>query len=257
MCGFGQGGVPTDWELFDLPDGKTQGLMTVEGIDMITRLWQTDPPFDFKGNFWHIRIQSVNEPMGIGYLIKPYQQPHPPIAMSIVRGPSMAARMAGQRGYIPVSTNLVPPPTVAQHWQTYCAGAEEAGRPAPDRSIWRVSRSILIGESTDAAWDHALSGTLGRSFEYLAQLLKDTNMINLIKHDEAFPDDEVTVEYVLKQLCIIGDVKEVKRQLEEVWEITGGFGTLLMIAHDWDNKEKWVRSMELLKEQVLPALPSL
>src|SRR5690606_8396514 len=122
---------------------------------------------------------SVNEKMGIGTLIKPYQQPHPPIAMSIVRGPSMAARMAGQRGYIPVSTNLIPPTTVAQHWQTYSAGAAEAGNPEPDRSIWRVSRSILIGESTDAAWDHAINGTLGRSFEYLAQLLKDTNMINL------------------------------------------------------------------------------
>ncbi|MBI3942349.1 MAG: LLM class flavin-dependent oxidoreductase, partial [Chloroflexi bacterium] len=48
-CGFGQGGVPTDWELFNLPDGKTQGLMTVEGIDMVQRLWQADPPFDFKG----------------------------------------------------------------------------------------------------------------------------------------------------------------------------------------------------------------
>ena len=29
-CGFGQGGVPTDWGLFDLPDPKTQGLMTLE-----------------------------------------------------------------------------------------------------------------------------------------------------------------------------------------------------------------------------------
>ena len=37
-CGFGQGGVPTDHELFNLPDAKTQGLMTLEGIDMILRL---------------------------------------------------------------------------------------------------------------------------------------------------------------------------------------------------------------------------
>ena len=28
--GFGQGGVPTDWGLFDLPDPGTQGLMTLE-----------------------------------------------------------------------------------------------------------------------------------------------------------------------------------------------------------------------------------
>jgi alkanesulfonate monooxygenase SsuD/methylene tetrahydromethanopterin reductase-like flavin-dependent oxidoreductase (luciferase family) len=49
-CGFGQGGVPTDWELLDLPDGKTQGLMTIEGIDMVLKLWTSEPPFDFKGH---------------------------------------------------------------------------------------------------------------------------------------------------------------------------------------------------------------
>ena len=31
--GFGQGGVPTDWALFDLPDPRTQGLMTLEAMD--------------------------------------------------------------------------------------------------------------------------------------------------------------------------------------------------------------------------------
>ena len=57
-CGFGQGGTPTDWGLFDLPDPKTQGLMTLEGIDMILKLWQTDPPFDFRGKFWHIKVEN-------------------------------------------------------------------------------------------------------------------------------------------------------------------------------------------------------
>jgi len=50
-CGFGQGGVPTDHELFGLPDAKTQGLMTLEGIDMVLKLWQTEAPFEFKGQF--------------------------------------------------------------------------------------------------------------------------------------------------------------------------------------------------------------
>ena len=48
-CGFGQTGIATDSELFNLPDRKTQGLMTVEGIDMILKLWQAEAPFDFKG----------------------------------------------------------------------------------------------------------------------------------------------------------------------------------------------------------------
>src|SRR5262249_46815754 len=148
--------------------------------------------FDFKGDFWHIKIENPVPALGIGTLLKPYQKPHPPLAMSIVKGTSLAARMAGARGYIPISTNLVPTATALEHWRTYCAGAAEAGRPVPDRSIWRISRSIFVGESTEQAWDHALSGSFVRSFEYLIAVLKSMNTLGLMKHDPAFPDDQVT-----------------------------------------------------------------
>ena len=36
----------------------------------------------------------------------------------------------------------------------------------------------------------------------------------------------------------------------------GGFGTLLALAHDWDDEERWRRSYELLAREVVPALPS-
>ncbi|MFP6590853.1 MAG: LLM class flavin-dependent oxidoreductase, partial [Candidatus Latescibacterota bacterium] len=117
-CGFGQGGVPTDWGLFDLPDPKSQGLMTVEGIELILKLWQERAPFDFKGDHWHVKITDPVPEMGIGELLQPYQKPHPPIAMSVIKGTSMAAGMAGARGWIPMSTNLVPVSTVTQHWDT-------------------------------------------------------------------------------------------------------------------------------------------
>ena len=84
-----------------------------------------------------------------------------------------------------------------------------------------------------------------------------TNMTLLAKHDPSVPDAAVTTEYVLKHQCIIGDMKTCKQRLEELWETTGGFGTLLMIAHDWDDKAKWLRSMDRLTHQILPELPSL
>jgi hypothetical protein len=30
-----------------------------------------------------------------------------------------------------------------------------------------------------------------------------------------------------------------------------------MIAHDWDDKAKWLRSIDRLTHQIVPALPSL
>ncbi len=254
-CGFGQGGVPTDWELFDLPDPQTQGLMTVEGIDMILKLWQTDPPFNFEGDFHHIKLENVDPEFGIGELLQPYQKPHPPIAMSIIRGRSRAAFMAGQRGYIPLSTNIVHAATLNEHWDSYCAGAADAGRPEPDRSIWRVSRSIYIDESNDAAWERAYNGTFAASFAYLRRLVAAADMINVFKHDPEMPDEDVTLEYILSKLCIIGTKDECVRRLQELYEETGGFGTLLMIAHDWDDKERWLACMETLANEVVPALP--
>jgi alkanesulfonate monooxygenase SsuD/methylene tetrahydromethanopterin reductase-like flavin-dependent oxidoreductase (luciferase family) len=256
-CGFGQGGVPTDHELFNLPDPKTQGLMTVEAIDLILRLWEVEAPFDFQGKYWRVRIQSPIPELGVGVLLKPYQKPHPPIGMSVIRGSSLAARMAGERGYMPLSTNLVPVPTLREHWKTYCEGAAEAGRPAPSRSLWRISRSVCVAEASREAWQIARSGTFAASFSYIVAILKAANMLNLMKHDPAVADCDVTPEYALEHLCIVGDPQECVRQLRSVWEETGGFGTLLMIAHDWDDKPRWLRSMELLRNEVIPALPAV
>ncbi len=253
-CAFGQSGVATDWTLFDLPDPRTQGLMTVEGIDLVLKLWQAEAPFDFKGEYWHVSVNDINARLGIGTLLKPYQKPHPPIAMSVIKGDSMAARMAGQRGYIPLSTNLVPAATVAQHWDTYCAGAEEAGK-AADRSTWRIARSIFVGETTEEAREFARNSRFADSFEYMIAILKMAKMLHIVKHDPDVPDQDVDADYLLEHVCIVGDVDECVRQLQEVWEVTGGFGTLMMIAHDWDDKARWLRSIDVLTKEVVPALP--
>ena len=258
-CGFGQGGVATDWGLFDLPDPKTQGLMTLESIDMVLKLWQEDAPFDFQGDFYHIKIEEQQPELGIGELLRPYQKPHPPIGMSVIRGTSMAATLAGQRGYLPISTNLVTASTLTQHWQTYCAGAINADLPEPERTRWRVSRSVITADSEQQAWDHALDpkSTFNRAFEYLIAVLGGAQMLHIMKHDEKVADAEVTPEYLIRNLCIIGNVNSCVDQLEGLWDTTGGFDTLLMIAHDWDDRPLWERSLDLLANEVVPKLPSV
>ncbi len=253
-CGFGQGGVATDWGLFDLPDPKTQGLMTLEGIDLVLKLWSEDAPFDYKGDHWHVHLTEPVPEMGIGVLLKPFQKPHPPIAMSVIKGDSMAGHMAGERGWIPMSTNLVPVPTVARHWETYRGGAQAAGRPEPDRGIWRISRSLLVAESRAQAEDVA-AGAMHRSFEYLIAVLTSVGQLPLMKRDPEMPDEEVTADYCLRELAIIGDTAEVTERLRALYDDTGGFGTLMMIAHDWDHEAVWRASMERLARDVVPRLP--
>ncbi len=252
--GFGQGGVPTDWGLFDLPDPKTQGLMTLEAIDLIMYLWQTEAPFDFKGEFWRSRIEEPVPELGLGELLRPFQQPHPPIAMSIVKGESMAAHMAGERGYMPVSTNIVPGVMVKRQWEVYGEGAEKAGK-AADPANWRVSRSIYVGESDAEAREFCLQGAFAASLMYLRGMVNIAGILEIMKMDPNMSDEAITPEYVIDQIAIVGSPDTVAAKLNELYEMTGGFGTTVMMAHDWDDEPRMRRSMELMAKEVIPQLP--
>ena len=252
--GFGQGGVPTDWALFDLPDPRTQGLMTLEAMDIVLKLWQEDGPFEFKGDYWNVKLDEKVPELGLGQILQPYQKPHPPIAMSIVREESMAATTGGRRGFIPISINMAPAHKVKRQWELYCEGALEAGR-EPDRSEWRISRSIFVGESDAEAREHALNGAFAASLVYLRGMLTLARMQDLLKWDPEMPDEAVDAEYIIDNIAIVGSVDTVTRKLQDLYDLTGGFGTLLMIGHDWDDKAKMRRSMELMAKEVIPQLP--
>lgn len=253
--GFGQGGVPTDWGLFDLPPPEEQGLMALEAIDLVLKLWQDEPPFQFDGNFWKIKIDKIIPELGLGKLLRPYQDPHPPIAMSIVKGESRAAKTAGRKGYIPISTNVASVPNVKRHWEIYSEGASEAGQFKPARSIWRVSRSIFVGDSDEEARTTVMGSSFVSSLIYLRGMLKMAGMMDLLKHDPEMPINMLDAEYIIDNIAIVGGVETVKRKLQDLYESTGGFGTLLMIAHDCDDMTKTQKSMELMAKEILPDLP--
>ena len=61
--------------------------------------------------------------------------------------------------------------------------------------------------------------------------------------------------HLVDEVAIVGSPDTVTARLQELYDVTGGFGTLLMIAHDWDDKAKMKRSMELMAQEVIPRLP--
>jgi hypothetical protein len=46
----------------------------------------------------------------------------------------------------------------------------------------------------------------------------------------------------------------VTRQLRELRNEIGDFGTLVLVAHDFDDKDGWLHSLDLFAGEVLPAL---
>ena len=95
---------------------------------------------------------------------------------------------------------------------------------------------------------------MGQCLDYILQLSDLGPGRGMWKRDPETPDADVTLDYLLKDQVIAGDPEEVVRQLLEMRDETGDFGTLVMVAHDWDDKEACLRSIELFSREVMPLL---
>jgi len=253
LC-FGPGSVTADMELYGL-DPKKSGAMTIEAIDVILKLWASDPPYHHDGEFWQFSLEkNVDEATAIGFIHKPLQRPHPPISMPGVSRNSYSLKVAGQRGYAPYSAALVTGNVLADNWATYAAAAEEAGRQA-DPANWRVARAIFLADTTREAEKLARSNTVGGNYEYIATLM-DNALGNrgILKRDLDMPDADCNMDFWLKEQIIAGDVDEVLQRLLALIEECGPFGTLILMGFDWDDKASWLRNLDLFAKELMPAL---
>src|SRR5262245_54385599 len=153
-----------------------------------------------------------------------------------------------------MSINFVPPRTLKTHWEAFETGARRAGRVA-DRASWRISRDVLVADTDAEARRLALSGPLARDYrDYFLRLLPKVRGFEMLKTDPAMPDSDVTLEYLLDHIWIVGAPDTVAAKLARLRDEVGGFGMLLVIAHEWTPRPAWERSMQLLKHDVLPRL---
>ncbi|HKB37791.1 MAG TPA: LLM class flavin-dependent oxidoreductase, partial [Gemmataceae bacterium] len=252
LC-FGPSSVTADLELYGA-DPKNAAAMVDEAIDMILRLWSSEPPYEIEGKFWTIRLKkNVDTETGIGYIHKPLQQPHPPIAVPGMSRNSPSMRIAGHRGYQPFAHCLVAGNVVADLWQNYEAGAQEGGR-TPRRADFKVARAIFLADTTQEARARARSNSLGRNFQYIGRLFDKGLGRKLYKRDLAMSDADCNLDYLMGEQIIAGSPEEVLRRLMLLIEETGTFGTLVLMSYDWDDKQSWLHSMELFARELMPAL---
>src|SRR5215510_3501129 len=166
---FGSGSVTADQELYGA-DPKNASAMVEEATDIILKLWASEPPYIYDGKFWKIRLEkNVDTETGIGFIHKPYQQPHPPIWMPAMSRNSSTMQLAGRLGFRPLGHCLVTANVLADTWKSYERAALEAGR-QPNRSDWGILKSIFIADTTKEAVRRARTNSLGKNYEYIGKL---------------------------------------------------------------------------------------
>lgn len=254
IMGISPGGLMSDAEVFG-NFGKDRNKMFVEGINTVLKIWESDPPYNIEGEHWKVSVARTMIPeIGQGYIMKPFQKPHPLIVGTAVAPFSQGVTEMAKRGWQPISANFLMPEWVKTHWPKYVEGREAVGAVASPQE-WRVAKSIFVADDEATARRYALEAG-GPYHFYFKQLVRKLvgggGRANLFKTDPAMPDSDITPDYVTRRLVIAGTVNSVVDQLLALREQVGDFGTLLYACHDWMDPVLAKRSMQLLAEEVMP-----
>ena len=93
---------------------------------------------------------------------------------------------------------------------------------------------------------------------YFFPLLKFGKQLFLFKSDQNMPDEDITIDWLMENIWLVGSPADVARKIRELHSAVGGFGTMLQLIYDWGDKEECNRrSMELLACEVMPRLVDL
>jgi len=254
IMGISPGGLMSDAEVFGNYQ-KNRNAMFVESIDMVLKIWASEPPYDLQGEFFKVSTKqtSILE-IGQGAILRPYQKPHPPIVGTAVAPFSQGVTEMAKRGWTPISANFLLPEWVKTHWPKYVEGRTAVGAQAASAD-WRVAKSIFVADDEQVAQRYGKSAE-GPYHFYFKQLVRKlvgfAGRSNLFKVDPAQPDSEITPDYVTDRLVIAGTVDSVVDQILAFREQVGDFGTLLYACHDWVDPVLGRRSMQLMAEEVMP-----
>ena len=256
--GIGHRAIPTDLQLFGMDPGQGDDVRrrAAEVLDVVLSLWASEGKFEYHGEFFDIEAPELDPVLERGLHMKPLQQPHPPIGVAATSIGSSSIRVAGREGYIPMSSSNLAPKYLAEHWTTVEDAAAEAGREAR-RSDWRIGRDVFVAETSEEARERAYA-VLGRN--YLQHQLPNrlgSGLIQATKIDPNMSDDELTVDYMMDNIWIVGDPDECAERIRQLYDETGGFGHMLCITQDPDDHQWELDCLRLIAEEVAPRVSDL
>jgi len=255
VFGISPGGLRSDAEVFGNLD-RDRRAMFAEAIEQVLAIWSGAPPYDLTGEFWQVTTgRTLDLDIGQGEILRPLQQPHPPIMVACMSPFADSVANAARRGWSIVSANFLQPAWVASHRLKLEEGWT-AGARVPCFADWRVAKSIFVADDAATAAAYAMDpdGPYGHYYRSLMRKLIGNGRPELFKGHRDMADAEVTHRYVLESLIIHGTPAQVTEHILALRDAVGPFGTLVYAGHDWADAALARRSMELMATEVMPAV---
>ena len=139
--------------------------------------------------------------------------------------------------------------SLGTQWSFAEAAAAKHGQ-VVDRKDWRVLMSWHIAETRERARAEARDGLLRHHNEYITATLQRPGARPYKTADEAV---EKTA-FVPGAVATIGTPDDLVVRIKSVLEISGGFGTIVGLVHDWANPENTRRSWDMVARYVVPEI---
>jgi limonene 1,2-monooxygenase len=242
MLGCGPGALAADAHMLGI-DTTTQRRRMVEGVQAIVRLFTERGGITLDGSYFKLNDAHLQ--------VKPFQQPHMPIFVASTISPSgMVA--AGQLGCGVLSVASYAAgglDDLRKRWAMAEETAAENGKTV-DRRNWRLVFPVHLAESRDEAINDIHDGANRWIQDYFI------NTLGARLQFEEYPNqpvEEITIDRMIgRGGVIVGTPDDAIARVRQLQDATGGFGGMLMLAHEWATREKTLHSYELWARYVAP-----
>ena len=243
MFGTGPGALPSDAFVMGI-DPVDQRRRMEESLEAILALLRSEEPVTRETDWFTMKEARLQ--------LRPYSDPHMEVAVAAMISPS-GPRLAGRyrASLLSLSMQVIEGgfAAVGQAWGVVEEQAAAAGNAAPDRNSWRVLGAMHIAETRDQAIEECTFG-----LEDFSKYFGTAGFVPLgYQVEDGGTDPRQFVEsYAAGGNIVIGTPDDAIAYIDGLLEQSGGFGTFLMLGHDWADREATLRSYRLFAREVIP-----
>jgi limonene 1,2-monooxygenase len=219
-------------------DPLRQREMMDEALEAILALLTADEPVTRETDWFRLRDARLQ--------LRPYTRPHMEMAVAAQVSPA-GPRAAGKYGLGLLSlgaTSFQGFDALGHHWQIAEEMAARHGRRV-ERARWRLVGPMHIAPTMDQARRDVEFG-LKAWVDYFLRVAA------LPVVGEAVEVGDMVDAMNANGYGVIGTPAQAAAQIERLWTQSGGFGTYLLMAHEWADREATLRSYELFARYVIP-----
>ncbi|MGH9212381.1 MAG: LLM class flavin-dependent oxidoreductase [Acidimicrobiales bacterium] len=237
MLGVGPGALPSDAFMMGIDVARQRDMME-EALEAVLLLLRSDEPVNYETDWFTLRDARLQ--------LRPYQRPHFEVAVAAMVSPS-GPRAAGRFGCSLLSIGATQASgfdALGYHWGVMEERAEQF-ETTVDRRAWRLVGPIHLAETREQAT---------RDVEFgLAQWMDYFRRVAALPLAPESDDSMELVDALNNSgVAVIGTPDDAIAQLNRLAEQSGGFGTYLVMAHEWADRLETLRSYELFAREVIP-----